>query len=126
MPTIGREDALVVVSQAEDAVGKEGDSLESRIHLIRARALLALDRLDEAGEAVELGLQSARDQSLPFEEALLLQVRSSHARRLGGADGGISAAADAAEAERILTGLGARSVGRRPNALAASLMSPYT
>ncbi len=107
-------DALAVVFGAENAVGEEGDSLHSRIHLIRARALLELDRVDEAGEAVELGLRAAQEQSLPFEEALLLQVRSSHAIRLGGADSGISAEVDAAEAERILTGLGARSVSQAP------------
>ena len=78
------------------------------MHLVRARALLSLGRLDEAGGIVDGGLLSARDQNLPFEEALLLQVRSALAERLDGADRGISAATDAVDSERILALLGAR------------------
>ncbi len=75
-----------------------------RLCLQRAGALLALDRLEEAAEMVAVGLVAARDQELPYEEALLLQVGSAVDERRG-------LAADAAGARRVsdalLAGLGA-------------------
>ena len=109
------EDALTIVSEAQEGVREGGDSLQPRIHLVRARALLSLGRLDAAGGIVDGGLMSARDQNLPFEEALLLQVRSALAERLDGADRDISAATDAADSERILTLLGARPLNVAPS-----------
>ena len=70
------DDALSIVSEAQNAVRDEAESLQSRIHLVHARAMLALGRVDEAQAAIAAGLESAHDQHLPFEEALLLQVRS--------------------------------------------------
>ncbi len=104
--------ALATVDEAQQATHGEGASLEARSQVVRGRALLALDRLDEAGAAITIGLAAARDQGLPFEEALLLRLRSQWVQRSGGAsldgsDPGAAAAADEAEADRLLSGLGA-------------------
>ena len=75
-----------------------------RTCLQRSRALLALGRLDDADDAVAAGLDAAREQDLPYEEALLLRVRARVEERRGN---GEAAAAHRAEAERLLTWLGA-------------------
>ncbi len=104
--------ALAIVEEAQQATQGEGASLEASSQVVRGSALLALDRLDEAGAAITIGLAAARDQGLPFEEALLLRLRSQWVQRSGGAsldgsDPGAAAAADEAEADRLLSGLGA-------------------
>ena len=53
---------------------------------------------------VDSGLTAAREKDLPYEEGLLLRVRSGLAARSGDAT---AAQADAAEADRILGRLGA-------------------
>ena len=77
-----------------------------RAQLVRSRALLALGSIDESLEAAERGLESARTQGLPYEEALLLRARGDLQMRLGGARVA-SASTDAAEAMRLLAELGA-------------------
>ena len=100
-------DALTILDEAERASKGEGASMQARAALLRGRALLALDRLDETGAVVSLGLESAREQNMPYEEALLLRVRAGLAVCRGGA-GASQAEVDLAEADRILATLGAR------------------
>ena len=76
--------------------------------MTRSRALLLLGRLDEAGTAIADGLAAARDQDLPFEEALLLRARSQWRARLDGQGSVEESQADEAEASRLLADLGAR------------------
>ena len=102
------ERSLDILEMAELLAGDEATSLVPRLQLVRAAALLSLGRLDESAEAVATGLESARAQGLPFEQAQLLRVRSELRTRFGGADSAGMADADAAEATRILAGLGAR------------------
>jgi hypothetical protein len=99
------EDALAVVAEADGSNRDGGESLQPRVALVRSRALVSQERLDEADVAIAAGLASAREQNLPFEEALLLKVRSEVVSRLGGA----GAITDAAEADRMLRAMGARS-----------------
>ncbi len=97
------EEALVLLDAAQRAAGEEAMVLHSQGQVVRASALMQLDRLAEAGEAIEAGLESARDQELPYEEAQLLQLRS----RQGIPSGLLQA--DAARAQQILTEIGAWS-----------------
>ena len=45
--------ALTTVDEAQQATHGEGASLEARSQVVRGRALLALDRIDEAGAAID-------------------------------------------------------------------------
>ncbi len=101
-------DALDTVGEAEQATRGDGASLIARASLVRGRALLALGSLNEAGEVIGTGLSAAREQKLPYEEALLLRAKSEWAELVGGETTAASAA-DAAEAARLLTSLGVRS-----------------
>ena len=99
--------ALLIVVESEREARGEAASLQARANLVGARALLALDRLDEAERALVIGLQLARDQGLPYEEALLLKTRAALATRKGGAGSARYADADAALASQMLTSMGA-------------------
>ena len=63
------EEALVLIDEAERAAGESALALHAQAQIVRAGALLKMDRLDAAGEAIEAGLASAREQGLPYEEA---------------------------------------------------------
>ena len=78
----------------------------SRCCLQRALALRGLGRAADAAEQVEKGLVAAREDGMAFEEALLLLER---ARANEGAGGDAAASADRADADAILTRLGARA-----------------
>jgi hypothetical protein len=107
---LGRpDDALVLLDEGERAAGEEAMALHSQAQLVRAGALLQLDRLEEAGEAIEAGLGSAREQDLPYEEAKLLQLRSQQVLRSGDGAAELSAETDTARAKQILTEIGAWS-----------------
>ncbi|MEO7421951.1 MAG: adenylate/guanylate cyclase domain-containing protein [Ornithinibacter sp.] len=98
------EESLEVITLAEREARADAAFSMPRLCLQRGRALLALDRLEEAEEMVSSGLISARSQDLPYEEALLLQVGSAvdELRKRP------SAAKDAAlAAEALFTRLGA-------------------
>jgi hypothetical protein len=71
-------------------------------------ALLSLGRLEECEQALATGLAAARDQALPYEEALLLQVRARLERTRGDE---AAWAADARAAQGLLTRLGAQAAG---------------
>jgi ATP/maltotriose-dependent transcriptional regulator MalT len=98
------QESLDLVAAAERDARDDAVFSMPRLCLQRARALLALGRLDEAAAMVADGLVAARDQELPYEEALLLRVGSAVDERRGRAD-------DAAGARRVsdalLAGLGA-------------------
>ena len=74
-------DALAVIDAAEQAAGADAAFSMPRTCLQRGRALVALDRLDEAEEMITSGILASRAQDLPYEESLLLSVRSSLERR---------------------------------------------
>ena len=99
-------DALELIDRAEHEARAEAAFSLPRTCLQRARALLALDRLDEAQEMVDAGLAASRAQDLPYEEALLSQVASGLDRRRVR-----SLEADRAwqEADALLARLGARA-----------------
>ena len=95
-------DALAILDAAEEAARGEGGSLAPRCLRLRAMAEMALAR-PEASLTVERGLDAARAQGLPYEEAELLLVRAALA-----ADGHAAAAeADRTRATAILAALGA-------------------
>ena len=102
------EDALAIVDTAHQAAPDEAAALEARSQVTRSRALLLVGRLEEAGAAISAGLAAARDQDLPFEEALLLRTRSQWRARIDGQGSVEVAQADEAEASRLLADLGAR------------------
>ena len=89
--------ALDQLERAERVAGERAEAVRSKVELARAGALVALGRDDEAADHLARGIDAARRQGLPYEEALLLLARSDLA---GGGP------ADAAEAARILSGLG--------------------
>ncbi len=99
--------ALAVLDEALAAAPGEAAPLEARIQLVRGRALLALDRLEEAGEALVAGLDAAQEQDLPYEKALLLRARSQWRMRSNGGTATQAAQDDEARADALLAGLGA-------------------
>ncbi len=106
----GRMDqALAVIGAAERAADHEAGSALPRTCLQRSRALLGLGRFAEAEELVGVGLGAAREQDLPYDEALLLKVRARVQRHLGDDEAAHRATA---HADRLLTSLG---VGSRPH-----------
>ena len=100
-------DALNLIDVAQEEAGVDDRSLQVRIHLLQGRALAELGRLDDAQAELELGLDLAREQELPYEEALLLRQQA----RLVAARGGVEAPARSHElntrADGLLKGLGA-------------------
>jgi tetratricopeptide (TPR) repeat protein len=98
-------EALEVIAAAERVAHADAAFSLPRTCLQRGRALLALARADEAAEMVSTGLVAAREQGLPYEEALLLRLGADIARDRGDED---AASADAARATLVLAGLGVR------------------
>ncbi len=98
------EDSLAVIDAAEHEARDEAAFSMPRLCLQRARALLALDRLDDAAAMVAVGLVAAHAQELPYEEALLLQVSAAVDGRRGMAEQAEQAHARSTD---LLTGLGA-------------------
>lgn len=96
--------ALDVVDDAVQAARGEDQALAARVHLVRGSALQALGRSAEAREVLHAGVLIARDQDLPYEEALLLRRRSALADDMGES---ALAAEDAERAGHLLGELGA-------------------
>ena len=96
--------ALDVVDEAVQAARGEDQALAARSHLVRGRALQSLGRADEARGVLDSGVAIARDQALPYDEALLLRERSRSASSMGDSE---LASGDAARAELLLAELGA-------------------
>jgi len=97
------ERALEILEEASEADSK-GDvqSLRARLCLGKATALLGLGRLDECRAELAAGLEAAREQKLPYEEAQLVRVSAQLAARLG--DGAESEAL-VGEADRLMAAL---------------------
>ena len=90
--------ALEVIEAAKDVAGEDAALFEVPLERLRAGALIAMGRPEEALGIVEHALASAREQRLVYEEALLLLVKAQV-----GADSG-----DAfRQANRLLEDLGA-------------------
>jgi tetratricopeptide (TPR) repeat protein len=77
------ERALDLVDQGEAFTGGHRGPLASRMALQRATAYHGLDRLEECAIAIDDGLRVAREQSQPYEEALLLHAQHRLALRVG-------------------------------------------
>ncbi len=96
--------ALHIIEEAERADAK-GDvqSLRARSCLGKATALLALDRLEECKSELDAGLDAAREQKLPYEEAQLIRVSAQLADRLGDAGESTRLVSDADQLMATLT-----------------------
>jgi class 3 adenylate cyclase/tetratricopeptide (TPR) repeat protein len=101
------ERALTLLPDPQASHTDEMESLLPRLQLIRGRALLRLGKFELASAALEVGLRSAQDQALPFEEALLLRTRVDLARDSPDAVSQAAAETDALTARNILSRLGA-------------------
>jgi class 3 adenylate cyclase/tetratricopeptide (TPR) repeat protein len=95
-------DALETLDAGVEAVGEEMPWLELPLGRVRAEALTALGRLDEAEQLLDACLVAARSQAAPYEEALTLTARSRLARRRGSPPD----AEEAEEARRLFRLLG--------------------
>ena len=83
-------EALAIIAAAEREAHVEAAFSLPRTCLQRGWALLALGRPEEAAEMVSTGLVAAREQGLPYEEALLLRLGSRVDRQRGDTGGGVS------------------------------------
>ncbi len=90
--------ALEVIEVAAELAGEDAALYEVPLERLRAQALVATDRADEALAHIEPALASARAQRLIYEEALLLLVKA----RTAAGDGDVLT-----EAHRLLEELGA-------------------
>ena len=81
-------------------------ALQAQRALTIARALVSLERLQEAELELARGLEAAQAQNLPYETARLLQTRATLAQSGGGVSAASEASTDAARAQQILSGLG--------------------
>jgi tetratricopeptide (TPR) repeat protein len=92
--------ALEVVAVTRELAGEDAALYEVPLERLRAQALVAMDRPDEASSHIERALASARAQRLAYEEALLLLVKTQT---------GVGGAEVFEEAIRLLEDLGASS-----------------
>jgi tetratricopeptide (TPR) repeat protein len=98
--------ALDLVDEGERVAGGNAGPLLARACQQRGSALLGLGRLDECEAVLAVGLLSAREQGLPYDEALVLRVRE----QLAAARGEVGESAeDSAAASALLAGLGVGS-----------------
>jgi hypothetical protein len=96
-------EALALLDDARSAAGPDANLLLPAVACERARILGRLGRLEEARADISAGLEAARSQGLPYEEAMLLQVDAEIAAKAG-----IDAGSAAAAAQQILNSLGVR------------------
>jgi hypothetical protein len=92
--------ALEVVAVTRELAGEDAALYDVPLERLRAQALVAMDRPDEAATHIERALASARAQRLAYEEALLLLLK---------AQTGIGGEGVFEEATRLLETLGASS-----------------
>jgi class 3 adenylate cyclase/tetratricopeptide (TPR) repeat protein len=98
--------ALDLVDEGERVIGGNPGPLLARACQQRGSALLGLRRLDECDAVLTVGLLAAREQGLPYDEALVLRVRE----QLAAARGDVGASREAAAvASALLAGLGVGS-----------------
>ncbi len=101
--------ALALIDEAEDAARGEVAPLRARLCLQRAAALLAVGDRAACSAMIVEGLRTAREQDLPYEEALLLRVSSDLALVQGSTS---DAATTAQDANRLLARLGVQGADR--------------
>ena len=77
------ERGLVVLNEAARAAGDDAVMLSVPVDRVRGAALVALGRLDEARACFERALAGARQQSLLYEQLLILRERGACARQSG-------------------------------------------
>ncbi len=94
--------ALELLDRATAAAGNDAILLRPAVAWARSTALAALGRFDEAEQEVRAGLAAAREQRLPYEEALLLIAKA----KISAQRGREPDPADAEAAHRILRDLG--------------------
>ena len=94
--------ALDQLDQARQATGPDADLLLHVVACERAPILAALGDYDAAWDEVLRGLEAALAQGLPYEEAVLLQIKA----EVGTASGRSLDPKEAEAAQRILSGLG--------------------
>lgn len=92
-------EALDELARAESAAGSEAELLRAAVSRVRAAALAALGRPEEASGQLTIGLQSARDGDLAYDEVLLLDLR-------GRVDASHNGDAERLESLRIQLGIG--------------------
>jgi hypothetical protein len=68
--------ALEVIDDVRELAGEDAPLYEVPLQRLRAGALIAMGRPDDALVHVEPALASAREQRLAYEEALLLLVKA--------------------------------------------------
>ncbi|MGR0319509.1 adenylate/guanylate cyclase domain-containing protein [Agromyces sp. ZXT2-3] len=93
-------EALDLLDRTEEGAGDEAEVYGSSLARTRAQALAAVGRIAEAREAVGVGLATAREQGLMYEEAMLRLIDA----RL--TDDPTARRAVRAEADEMLAGLG--------------------
>jgi tetratricopeptide (TPR) repeat protein len=91
--------AFRVIAVAQEVAREDAALYEVPLERLRAAALMALGRLDEAADRVDHALRSALRQGLIHEQALLLLIRSEIP--------GAGSERDSEEARRLLRDLGA-------------------
>ncbi|HSN07336.1 MAG TPA: adenylate/guanylate cyclase domain-containing protein [Candidatus Angelobacter sp.] len=97
-------EALDVLEATGEAGLRDDVSLKPRVYVERARALLALGKVEDADAELAVGLGVAREYGMPYEEARLLQVLAELRSRTGLASPDDNEAAE--EARAILRHLG--------------------
>ena len=76
--------ALELLERATTAAAADAAVMGPALAWARASALIAQRRFDEADQEVVAGLAAARQQNLPYEEAMLLLLKGDVAVQLGG------------------------------------------
>jgi predicted ATPase/class 3 adenylate cyclase len=102
--------ALDVLSASAAAAGVDAQLFEPQVAEVRARALVAIGRIQEAENVIEKGLTAAREFGLPYEEAMLLLARTEIARSADAETG----RSDFEASKRILGDLGVYPTPRSP------------
>ncbi len=68
--------ALDLLDRAAQAAGQDAKLIRPRTARVRARALAALGRLEDAENEIDNGIVAAREHALRYDEALLLALRA--------------------------------------------------
>ena len=97
--------ALDLLDRAAQAAGQDAKLIRPRTARVRARALAALGRIEDAENEIDNGIAAAREHALRYDEALLLALRAEIVT-----DG--RAQADGALATQMLESLGVHRTPR--------------
>jgi tetratricopeptide (TPR) repeat protein len=107
LTTMGRaEESLTVLAASDSESEAEAAALQPRVHLERARALLALERLDETAAELTAGIELADQYGIPYERAQLLLLQAELLQCQGDA---ARSSASTQEALEILAPLGVQT-----------------